>query len=111
MLKKAFLTVVLVAAGSASTAAFGDHNSKWGEGWANMSNDIHNTRVETRGDNSTFRDFVRRGNGADSENRFSSNDSRGRKTLSTRHQKVMGASAARGGKASAGGRSRQPASD
>ena len=28
--------------------ALADHNSKNGEGWANMPNDIHNTRIETR---------------------------------------------------------------
>lgn len=32
-----------------SAQAFADHNSKNGEGWANMPNDIHNTRIETRG--------------------------------------------------------------
>jgi hypothetical protein len=53
-----------------TTPALADHNSKWGEGWAKMPNDIHNTRIETRGDNTTFRDFVRQGNGAASENRY-----------------------------------------
>jgi hypothetical protein len=63
-----------------STTALADHNSRWGEGWANMPNDIHNTRIETRGDNRTFRDFVRFGNGADSVNRFATEDeTRGRK--------------------------------
>ena len=54
-----------------SSAAWADHNSPWGPGWANMPNDIHNTRVDTResGDNDTFRDFVRFGAGADSVNR------------------------------------------
>jgi len=55
-----------------------DHNSKWGEGWANMPNDIHNTRIDTRGDNDAFRDFVRYGNGADSVNRFEPGDARGK---------------------------------
>jgi len=53
-----------------SAQAFADHNSKNGEGWANMPNDIHNTRIETRGDNEAFRDFVKQGNGADSVNRY-----------------------------------------
>lgn len=53
-----------------SGPALADHNSKWGEGTANMPNDIHNTRIETRDDNETFRDFVRKGNGADSVNRY-----------------------------------------
>lgn len=53
-----------------------DHPSKNGEGWANMPNDIHNTRVETResGDNESFREFVQYGEGADSVNRFASDD-------------------------------------
>jgi hypothetical protein len=57
-------------------AAYADHNSKNGEGWANMPNDIHNTRIETReaDDNEAFRDFVRYGEGAESENRFATDD-------------------------------------
>jgi hypothetical protein len=51
--------------------AFADHNSPFGEGWARMPNDIHNTRIDTLGDNTTFRDFVRYGNGSDSVNRYS----------------------------------------
>jgi hypothetical protein len=51
-------------------AAIADHNSPWGEGWANMPNDIHNTRIDTLGDRDAFRDFVRYGNGAESVNRF-----------------------------------------
>jgi hypothetical protein len=54
------------------SAAQADHNSVWGEGWANMPNDIHNTRIETLGeDGTTFRDFVQYGNGADSVNSLS----------------------------------------
>ncbi|MGB5663649.1 hypothetical protein [Eudoraea sp.] len=99
MLKKSALTLLFITAGSGSMAAFGDHNSKWGEGWANMPNDIHNTRVETRGDNTAFRDFVRQGNGADSVNRFSTRDSRVRKQqLSTRSQRATTTSVARGGR-------------
>ena len=53
-----------------------DHNSKWEEGWANMPNDIHNTRVETleTSDNEAFRDFVKYGEGSDSVNRFDADD-------------------------------------
>jgi hypothetical protein len=57
-----------------SAQAIADHPSKWGEGWANMPNDIHNTRIDTRGDNEAFRDFVKQGNGADSVNRFDDGD-------------------------------------
>jgi hypothetical protein len=53
----------------ATTSASADHNSIWGEGWANMPNDIHNTRIETlNGDNSEFIVFIRGGGGADSVN-------------------------------------------
>jgi hypothetical protein len=56
--------------------ALADHNSKNGEGWANMPNDIHNTRVETReaDDNEAFREFVKYGNGSTTENRFATDD-------------------------------------
>ena len=52
-----------------TTSAYADHNSIWGEGRANMPNDIHNTRIETlSGDNSKFIVFIRGGSGADSVN-------------------------------------------
>ncbi len=56
--------------------AIADHNSKQGEGWANMPNDIHNTRVETleTKDNEAFRDFVKYGEGSESVNRFDADD-------------------------------------
>ena len=74
------LTLTLI-----SGAAFADHNSKWGEGWANMPNDIHNTRIDTRGDNTAFRDFVRQGEGATSDNRYSTTNTnvRGRQSIDT----------------------------
>lgn len=72
-----------------ASAALADHNSRWGEGWANMPNDIHNTRVETLGDNTTFRDFVRYGDGAESINRFADS--------STRAKRVTGRSGMMGG--------------
>ncbi|WP_405228106.1 hypothetical protein [Lentisalinibacter sediminis] len=65
---------VLGALVSLSGPALADHNSKWGEGTANMPNDIHNTRIETKGDNETFREFVQKGNGADSINRYASEE-------------------------------------
>lgn len=65
--------IILGVAGSANVLA--DHNSVWGEGWANMPNDIHNTRIDTLGDNVAFRDFVRYGEGADSVNRFADTSS------------------------------------
>ena len=67
-----------------TSLAFADHNSVWGEGWANMPNDIHNTRVDTlnSGDQDGFRDFVRYGNGATSVNRFTS-DSPSRSSMTS----------------------------
>lgn len=61
---------------AASGVASADHNSKNGEGWANMPNDIHNTRIETReaSDNEAFQDFVRYGEGSTSQNRFASDE-------------------------------------
>lgn len=59
-----------------ATPALADHNSKNGEGWANMPNDIHNTRIETKeaDDNEAFREFVKYGEGSESVNRFDSDD-------------------------------------
>lgn len=62
---------VLALSLAATAAVQADHNSVWGDGWANMPNDIHNTRIDTMdSDDDDFIDFVRMGSGADSENRF-----------------------------------------
>lgn len=72
---------LLALLGSGSLLA--DHNSVWGEGWARMPNDIHNTRIDTLGDNTTFRDFVRGGAGSTSVNRYLDSDSvRGSRSMS-----------------------------
>ncbi|MBD3618776.1 MAG: hypothetical protein HUJ28_04830 [Chromatiales bacterium] len=69
-------SAALLASLLASTAAMADHNSIWGEGTANMPNDIHNTRIDTMDDDGdTFAEFVRYGDGADSVNRFLDDDS------------------------------------
>lgn len=83
-----FLTFSLTAMLISGTA-FADHNSKWGEGWAKMPNDIHNTRIDTRGSNTEFRDFVRYGDGATSDNRFSTSESnaRGRQSIHAQRSK------------------------
>ena len=76
-MKARFLVIgVASAIAFAAASALADHNSTNGEGWANMPNDIHNTRIETResGDDEAFRDFVKYGEGADSVNRFASDD-------------------------------------
>ena len=53
-----------------SASALADHNSPHGAGWANMPNDIHNTRIEDGLSGTAFRDFVRQGAGADTANRY-----------------------------------------
>ena len=60
----------------AAVPAIADHNSKNGEGTANMPNDIHNTRVETKeaNDNEAFRDFVKYGEGSKVPNRYESDE-------------------------------------
>ena len=56
---------------SLTAVVHADHNSIWGEGWANMPNDIHNTRIETMDDEiDSFIDFVRMGSGAESVNPY-----------------------------------------
>jgi hypothetical protein len=90
MRKPIIFSVVAVSLSGLSTTALGDHNSRWGEGWAKMPNDIHNTRIETRGDDSTFRDFVRFGNGADSVNRFSTDDKAARRKAAEQKSRVSG---------------------
>ena len=67
---KSITTALYTVALLASPLAMADHNSLWGEGLANMPNDIHNTRIETldSDDSSAFVDFVSQGAGADSVN-------------------------------------------
>lgn len=82
--------ITTVAAGLlASGPSLADHNSKHGAGWARMPNDIHNTRIDTRGvDNEAFRDFVRYGNGADSVNRFPTRETGNAKGKSDRGRRT-----------------------
>ncbi|MGB5626565.1 MAG: hypothetical protein WBM61_12580 [Woeseiaceae bacterium] len=74
------LASALLAAAGTSVA---DHNSKNGEGTANMPNDIHNTRVETMesNDNEAFRDFVKYGEGSKTVNRFESEETQPNKAI------------------------------
>ena len=71
-MSKRIVTLAVAAGLLAAGTAVADHNSKNGEGWAKMPNDIHNTRIETReaNDNEAFRDFVKYGEGSKTENRF-----------------------------------------
>lgn len=74
MLKEILAPIMLavgIAAVSTVHTVHADHNSPWGEGWASMPNDIHNTRIDTMDeDTQEFIDFVRMGSGADSDSRF-----------------------------------------
>lgn len=69
---KETLAPILLAVGIAVVSTVhADDNSPWGEGWASMPNDIHNTRIDTMDeDTKEFIDFVRMGSGADTDNVF-----------------------------------------
>lgn len=74
-MKRLMKTTLAALTMMTASSVFADHNSMNGPGWANMPNDIHNTRIDTLGgDNSEFTDFVRYGNGADSVNRFADDE-------------------------------------
>jgi hypothetical protein len=72
--------------------ALADHNSVWGAGWANMPNDIHNTRLEDNLSGQDWRDFVRQGAGAQTTNRYLDSSSlSGQRTMtSTRFRSRSG---------------------
>ena len=60
------VSCIAFAAGLVAMTAQADHNSIWGDGWANMPNDIHNTRIESMDDDTdAFIDFVRMGSGSE----------------------------------------------
>ena len=65
---KTLLATCLTSGALAMTSAYADHNSVWGEGWANMPNDIHNTRIETMDDDVNFGEIVREGDLVNSTN-------------------------------------------
>ena len=71
-MKTALLHAIMIAAIAFAAPAYADHMSPWGAGWANMPNDVHNTRIDTRidGDNDAFLDFIMFGEGVDVTNRF-----------------------------------------
>ena len=64
-MKTTLMKALVIAAAACLTSAQADHMSPWGAGWANMPNDIHNTRLDTRGETSAFLDFIQYGAGAD----------------------------------------------
>ena len=51
-------SLAVVAVLGVAPAAWADHMSPWGEGWANMPNDTHDTRIDTLDDNDAFLDYV-----------------------------------------------------
>ena len=76
MVRQATTIGLAIAVAFVASTALADHNSKNGEGTANMPNDIHNTRVDTieSGDQEAFKDFVKNGAGSETINRFNSDD-------------------------------------
>jgi hypothetical protein len=71
-MKRSLLAAAVLLMFTSAPVVMADHNSPWGEGWANMPNDIHNMRLDTRdveGGTEIFQDFVQYGSGADSINR------------------------------------------
>lgn len=64
------LTIVALLGSLTALPALADHNSVWGAGWANMPNDIHNTRIEDDLDQDEWTDFVQYGEGADTVNPY-----------------------------------------
>ena len=77
----------------ATTTVYADHPSPMGAGWANMPNDIHNTRLEDS--NEEFMDLVQGGGGVDSVNRYDDDTSTAEVPASRAEaQTTTGASAA-----------------
>ena len=78
-----------------TSTAYADHASPMGAGWANMPNDIHNTRLEDSQEE--FMDLVQNGGGADSVNRYDDDTTTTEPPGSrTEVQTTTGASAAAG---------------
>ena len=70
MNRKSTLAVAALAASLISLPSLADHNSVWGAGFANMPNDIHNTRLEDNLSQDEWRTFVQKGAGAEVPNRY-----------------------------------------
>ena len=95
------LTLAGIVVTALSGNVMADHNSPFGAGWANMPNDIHNTVTEDSLRGTAFRDFISRGAGADSVNRYSD----GTRSHSRSSSSRSGGSASRsGGGGGRGGR-------
>ncbi len=91
-------TVAALIGGLAVLPASADHNSVWGAGWANMPNDIHNTRMEDNLSGQEWRDFVRQGNGARTDNRYQDSSS-----LPSQRSMAGGSGGSMGGRGGSGG--------
>lgn len=72
------LTLIALFGALSSLPALADHNSVWGAGFANMPNDIHNTRIEDDLEQDEWSEFVQYGEGADSVNRYQDSGSQTR---------------------------------
>jgi hypothetical protein len=59
-MKRSLIAVALVAL-TAAPVAMADHNSVWGMGYANMPNDVHNTRLDPTVTDEEFRALVKKG--------------------------------------------------
>jgi len=55
---KNLIRIAALGVALSSTAAMADHNSPWGEGWANMPNDTHDTRIDTMDDSDAWGDYL-----------------------------------------------------
>lgn len=95
---KTQLTVLALFSSLATMPAMADHKSVNGAGWANMPNDIHNTRLEDNLDSTAWRDFVSKGAGSQTINRYTDT------TTSVTGQRSMTGMANQPAKASTGRR-------
>ena len=71
---KSTALVALISTAAFAPYASADHNSVWGDGWANMPNDIHNTRLDPTVSDTEFMEFVSGGAGAESVNRYADDE-------------------------------------
>lgn len=67
---KTLLATCLTSGALVMTSAYADHNSPMGEGWANMPNDVHNTRLDPTISDDEFSELVQGGDLATEPNRY-----------------------------------------
>ena len=102
-MKRSLLVAAVLLMFTSAPVVMADHNSPYGAGWANMPNDIHNTRIEDNLSGDAWRDFVRQGNGARTDNRYlDSSTLPSQRTMSGPRNVSAGGS--RGGGGGGGGR-------